>query len=177
MIRKELVAASAEPLILSLLAKGESYGYAIIQEVKARSGRQIELDGRNALPGVAPDGTSRLDQIALGRKRNRAEAEILLAQKGRQNRDGQTSGTMVAGAFRFGRFEKGAICLTSKQSIAEWRKQMLAAGIKTPVPLEELEIHLREEIERQMQSGMNEQASFISAVQNSYRRTGLKTNS
>ncbi|MGH7952779.1 MAG: PadR family transcriptional regulator, partial [Limisphaerales bacterium] len=31
MIRKELVAASAEPLILSLLAKGESYGYAIIQ--------------------------------------------------------------------------------------------------------------------------------------------------
>ena len=37
MIRKELVAASAEPLILSLLAKCESYGYAIIQEVKARS--------------------------------------------------------------------------------------------------------------------------------------------
>ena len=37
MIRKELVAASAEPLILALLAKGESYGYAIIQEVKARS--------------------------------------------------------------------------------------------------------------------------------------------
>jgi PadR family transcriptional regulator PadR len=37
MIRKELVAASAEPLILSLLAKGESYGYAIIQEVKTRS--------------------------------------------------------------------------------------------------------------------------------------------
>ena len=37
MIRKELVAASSEPLILSLLAKGESYGYAIIQEIKARS--------------------------------------------------------------------------------------------------------------------------------------------
>jgi DNA-binding PadR family transcriptional regulator len=41
MIRKELVGASAEPLILSLLAKGESYGYAIIQEVKARSGGQL----------------------------------------------------------------------------------------------------------------------------------------
>ena len=37
MIRKELIAASAEPLILSLLSRGESYGYAIIQEVKARS--------------------------------------------------------------------------------------------------------------------------------------------
>jgi DNA-binding PadR family transcriptional regulator len=42
MIRKELVAASAEPLILSLLAKGESYGYAIIQEVKARSRGKLQ---------------------------------------------------------------------------------------------------------------------------------------
>src|SRR5581483_6087257 len=41
MIRKELVAASAEPLILSLLSKGESYGYAIIQEVKTRSGGKM----------------------------------------------------------------------------------------------------------------------------------------
>ena len=47
-----------------------------------------------------------------------------------------------------------------EQSIADWRKQMLAAGIKTPVPLEELEIHLREEIERQMKSGLSEQNAF-----------------
>ena len=47
-----------------------------------------------------------------------------------------------------------------EQSIAEWRQQMLAAGIKTPVPLEELEIHLREEIEQQMKSGLNEQEAF-----------------
>jgi len=38
MIGKELVAASTEPLILSLLAKGESYGYELIQEVKELSG-------------------------------------------------------------------------------------------------------------------------------------------
>src|SRR3984957_6696268 len=42
MITKELVAASAEPLILSLLTKGESYGYAIIQEIKKLSGDKIE---------------------------------------------------------------------------------------------------------------------------------------
>jgi len=42
MLRKELVAASAEPLILSLLARGENYGYAIIQEIKARSGNQMQ---------------------------------------------------------------------------------------------------------------------------------------
>ena len=42
---------------------------------------------------------------------------------------------------------------------------MLAAGIKTPVPLEELEIHLREEIDQQMKSGLKRQEAFNSAVQ------------
>jgi PadR family transcriptional regulator PadR len=42
MIRKELVAASSEPLILLLLSKGESYGYAIIQEIKASSRGQLQ---------------------------------------------------------------------------------------------------------------------------------------
>ena len=52
-----------------------------------------------------------------------------------------------------------------EKSIAEWRKQMLAAGIKTPVPLEELDIHLREEIERQVKSGLKEQNAFEISVQ------------
>jgi hypothetical protein len=47
-----------------------------------------------------------------------------------------------------------------EQAIADWRRQMLAAGIKTPVPLEELEIHLREEIERQMKAGLSGQKAF-----------------
>ena len=51
-----------------------------------------------------------------------------------------------------------------EQSIIEWRRQMLAAGIKTPVPLEELECHLREEIEEQVQSGVSEQQAFEIAV-------------
>src|SRR5438876_10225968 len=42
MLNKELVAASTEPLILSLLSKGESYGYALIQEVRRLSEDKIE---------------------------------------------------------------------------------------------------------------------------------------
>jgi DNA-binding PadR family transcriptional regulator len=42
MLTKELVAASTEPLILSLLGEGESYGYALIQKVKKLSGDKIE---------------------------------------------------------------------------------------------------------------------------------------
>jgi hypothetical protein len=51
-----------------------------------------------------------------------------------------------------------------EQSIADWRRQMLAAGIQTPVPLEELEIHLREEIGVQLKSGKAAQQAFEHAV-------------
>lgn len=51
-----------------------------------------------------------------------------------------------------------------EQSIAEWRRQMIAAGIKTPVPLEELESHLCEETEKQIQLGINEQQAFEISV-------------
>ena len=36
-ITKELVAASAAPLVLSILSEGESYGYAIIKRVRELS--------------------------------------------------------------------------------------------------------------------------------------------
>jgi PadR family transcriptional regulator, regulatory protein PadR len=42
MLPKELIAASTEPLILSLLSEGESYGYALIQRVRELSGDQIQ---------------------------------------------------------------------------------------------------------------------------------------
>lgn len=41
-LEKELVAASSVPLILSILAEGDSYGYAIIQRVRELSGGSIE---------------------------------------------------------------------------------------------------------------------------------------
>ncbi|APW58822.1 PadR family transcriptional regulator [Paludisphaera borealis] len=42
MIDKDLVAASSRPLILSILAQGESYGYALIQRVRELSGGQLQ---------------------------------------------------------------------------------------------------------------------------------------
>jgi leader peptidase (prepilin peptidase) / N-methyltransferase len=48
--------------------------------------------------------------------------------------------------------------------IAEWRRQMLAAGIKSPVPLDELESHLREDIAGQIKSGLSEQEAFDTAL-------------
>ena len=62
-----------------------------------------------------------------------------------------------------------------EKAIVEWRKQMLAAGIKSPVPLEELEIHLREEIERQVRLGMSLRDVFETASGKMGRPRELKT--
>src|SRR6266481_2493816 len=74
MLTKELVAASTEPLILSLLSRGESYGYALIQEVKQLSGDKIEwTDGMlyPVLHRMEENGwiKSRWVEIENGRKR------------------------------------------------------------------------------------------------------------
>ena len=52
-----------------------------------------------------------------------------------------------------------------EEKISEWRQQMLAAGIRAPVPLEELESHLREDVGQQMRSGLSAQHAFEAAVQ------------
>src|SRR5665213_1045296 len=40
-VSKDLVAAAAAPLILSILSAGESYGYAILQRVRDLSGGEL----------------------------------------------------------------------------------------------------------------------------------------
>jgi DNA-binding PadR family transcriptional regulator len=42
MVSKELVAASSRGLVLSILAEGPSYGYAIIQRVRELSGEALQ---------------------------------------------------------------------------------------------------------------------------------------
>jgi len=42
---------------------------------------------------------------------------------------------------------------------------MLVAGIKTPVPMDELESHLREDMEQQVRAGLSAQQAFEAAVQ------------
>ena len=40
-IRKDLVAASSKPLVLSILREGDSYGYEIIQRVRSLSNEEL----------------------------------------------------------------------------------------------------------------------------------------
>jgi PadR family transcriptional regulator, regulatory protein PadR len=73
-IEKELVAASTEPLILSLLSRGESYGYELMQEIKRLSGDKIKwTDGMlyPVLHRMEDEGwiASRWGEAENGRKR------------------------------------------------------------------------------------------------------------
>ncbi|HEY0591595.1 MAG TPA: helix-turn-helix transcriptional regulator [Thermoanaerobaculia bacterium] len=40
-INKDLIAASSTPIVLSILAEGDSYGYAILQRVRELSGGRL----------------------------------------------------------------------------------------------------------------------------------------
>ena len=51
-----------------------------------------------------------------------------------------------------------------EQSVREWRRRMLAAGIKTPEALHELENHLRDDVNHQIRSGLGVEQAFDSAV-------------
>jgi PadR family transcriptional regulator, regulatory protein PadR len=41
-INKDLIAASSTPIVLAILAEGDSYGYAILQSVRELSGGRLE---------------------------------------------------------------------------------------------------------------------------------------
>lgn len=51
------------------------------------------------------------------------------------------------------------------QSIAEWRRQMMAGGIQSPQVLDELESHLRDDVDEQMRTGTSAPQAFKLAVQ------------
>jgi hypothetical protein len=51
-----------------------------------------------------------------------------------------------------------------EQAITEWRRQMLAAGIRTPALLDELEGHLRDDMDTQISGGAMMREAFESAV-------------
>src|SRR4030095_1792056 len=71
------------------------------------------MDGWHALPGVAPDGGQRLDQVSLGGDGKRTPAQILFNQKGRSPSPQGKARTMDDDFFRPRRFMERTTCLIS----------------------------------------------------------------
>ena len=61
-----------------------------------------------------------------------------------------------------------------EHAIAQWRQQLLNAGLESPVPLDELESHLRDDIAAQTRSGLEAQQAFAAAVERVGRASALK---
>jgi PadR family transcriptional regulator, regulatory protein PadR len=73
-INKDLVAASSTPLVLAILAEGDSYGYAILQRVRELSGGELEWTDGMLYPVLhrlerAGLIESRWEQAESGRRR------------------------------------------------------------------------------------------------------------
>ena len=74
---KELVAASATPMILAVLSRGDSYGYAIIQEIKGAIREPDRMDRRDALPRSAPLGKPGIRRVGMACGRIGEEETLL----------------------------------------------------------------------------------------------------
>src|SRR5881394_3303087 len=73
-INKDLVAATSTPLVLAILAEGDSYGYAILKRVRELSGGEMEWTDGMLYPVLhrlerAGMVEARWDQADSGRKR------------------------------------------------------------------------------------------------------------
>lgn len=101
MVEKALVAASAKPIVLSLLMGGEDYGYRIIQRVKALSGGELKWSNKMLYPVL-----HRMEKDGLLASRWRISEEgrlrryYAITEKGREELDGERrQWRSVAGAL------------------------------------------------------------------------------
>lgn len=105
-IDKDLVAAMATPLVLAILAQGQSYGYAILKSVKELSDGDIEWTDGMLYPllhrlerqgyvraewGYSPQGR---------RRRNYEVTETGLAQLAVQQRQWATAHRTLSGLWK-----------------------------------------------------------------------------
>jgi hypothetical protein len=62
-----------------------------------------------------------------------------------------------------------------EKAISEWRQQIIAAGLKKGEAVDELEDHLRNDIQQQIQAGLTTQEAFESAVERIGGAWAIKT--
>lgn len=74
-INKDLMAASSTPIVLAILAEGDSYGYAILQRVRRESGGCVEWTDGMLYPVL-----HRLERLAY------VEARWEVAESGRRRK-------------------------------------------------------------------------------------------
>jgi len=75
---------------------------------------------------------------------------------------------------RLGVEQKWRLMFNLEQAITEWRQHMSVGGIKDSTVLDELESHVREDVDRQTRSGVDAQKAFEAAVKKIGPASALK---
>src|SRR5687767_2722569 len=169
-MNKDLVAASATPLVLAILAEGDSYGYAIIKRVAELSGghlqwtdgmlypvlHRLERQGHVAAKWSASENGRRRKYYRITRE-GRAQ---LAAQRQRwQVVDGTLRGIWMK-AHSMTTFADQPL----EEQIAQWRAYLRRRQAVHGPDVEELEGHLRDQLTALTDSGLTGDEAFLVAV-------------
>ena len=156
-IDKDLVAASATPLVLAILAEGESYGYAILKRVRELSDGELEWTDGMLYPLL-----HRLHRLGFvttewrtppeGRRRRyyaiTDEGHAALAEHKRQwVTVARALGDVWGGGDLLPFAGRGGLTMEPLElEIAEWRAFVGRGPAVDGRDVEELEAHLRDQI-------------------------------
>ena len=169
---KDLVAASATPLVLAILAEGDSYGYAIIKRVHDLSGGHLHWTDGMLYPVL-----HRLERQGL------VAAKWGVSETGRRRkyyritRDGRAQLAVQREQWRVVDDTFHAIWMTARagmsasvdhlpleEQIAQWRGYLRRRRAINGPDVEELEGHLRDQVAVLTQAGLAGDEAFLVAV-------------
>src|SRR6187200_101417 len=145
---KDLVAASATPLVLAILAEGDSYGYAIIKRVAELSGGHLQwTDGMlyPVLHRLERQGHVAAKWSASENGRRRKYYRIT-----RESRRRHPAGHLDAGVHRMTTFADQSL----EEQIAHWREYLRRRRVIHGPDVEELEGHLRDQVAALTEAGL-----------------------
>ena len=168
---KDLVAASATPLVLAILAEGDSYGYAIIKRVAEMSGGHLQWTDGMLYPVL-----HRLERMGLvaakwsasenGRRRKyyriTREGRAQLAAQREQWKvvDGTLRGIWMQACTRMTTFADRPL----EEQIGHWREYLRRRRVVHGPDVEELEVHLRDQVAALTEAGLASDEAFLVAV-------------
>jgi len=147
MVSRELVAASTRPLVLSVLKRGESYGYSIIQQVASLSGGELEWSEGMLYPVL-----------------HRLEKEKLILSRWKTGESGRKRKYYrLSSSGRKAAKHMSSLKQSTELKIREWTLELAKAETLAPDRLKELESHFVESLLSLRECGLTEDEAFVIA--------------
>ena len=166
-ISKDLVAASAVPLVLSILREGDSYGYAIIRRVAELSEGRLQWTEGMLYPvlhrledaGARRLGVAGRRELGAGASTTASCVKVLPSWH-----CSATSGTRCSRRCA-GRFwtRGGDSMFDLDARVREWTDSLRSRGAFRAEDIVELESHLRDEIDALAKTGLSAEEAFLVA--------------